>query len=168
MGSWAFVSEAQPGRTFPRSAALVFSALCFATGAAVFALGAGWLDADPRGQQAPPWVIMTAGIMFFAGGFVPLGLAFSFGERLNELTGFIVGSAFAAILNWIAFGSGERTFTFWLSAGGKPLSGGSGNEVIGRVCFGVGAALINVMLLAKLWRWLRRPQRRDTNSLPRM
>jgi hypothetical protein len=162
------VSETGSGRPLTRTGALVFSALFFATGGFVMAIGAGWIAVDPGDLQAPRWVLVCAGVMFLAGGFVPLGQTFNFGALLNEAVGFVVGAGFAAVVNWVAFGPGERRFTSGLSAGGATITSSPGNELVGRIAFGIGAVIVDFLLLALLWRWLQRLQGRDTNSLPRM
>jgi hypothetical protein len=62
---------------------------------------------------------------------------------------FIVGD-FVAIFSWIAFGPGERHFSTSVGIGGIFVRHGGG-ETLGRIVFGIGAAMGGAIFLAFLF-----------------
>jgi hypothetical protein len=74
-------------------------------------------------------------------------------DRSFLLGGAIVG-LMAVILNWIAFGPGERGFGGGLALPFVSVSGPA-SEWTGRVAFGIGAVLVDVFLVWMTARGLR-------------
>jgi hypothetical protein len=134
----------------------VFMALAFfGAGAAILGLAAGVVGTLPAAPEAPRWVIGCAGLMFLAGGFVPLGLVLGFPAWLNQFVGLIVTAALATVFNWIAFLPGERHFVGGGSLWGLHLWSGSSSQIGGRIAFGIAAILLDALLIGSLWRFAR-------------
>lgn len=127
----------------------------FAAGAAVVALALGLIPADPAKLEAPRWVIASAGLMFVAAGFVPLGQRCGFPDIVNQLVGLAAATGLAVVFNWIAFFPGERHFTGTNSILGFHLWSNSGGELTGRFLFGLFAGLVDAMVIVGLWRLVR-------------
>lgn len=138
-----------------RPAALFMGLLCFTCGAAVLAVATGALPTAPATLEAPRWVIGCAGVVFLAGSLLPLNAAFGFPGWLNQLAGLTIAAGLALVLNWIAFFPGERHFSSTFFVPGVSLHTG-GNAIAGRIMFGLGALLADALVLAGLWRLLRR------------
>ena len=103
------------------------------------------------------FVFLPAGLMFVFAG-VMLALA---PERaaLRRLFGALLVTAFALTLDWIAFGPGERRFSGGISLGIE--IGFNPGELFGRIAFGIGAAILDI-IAAVLWtREIRRLLARD-------
>jgi predicted lipid-binding transport protein (Tim44 family) len=60
------------------------------------------------------------------------------------------------VFNWIAFGSGPRSFSGGLSVMGSAGLNGGVSESSGRVFFGIAAVLMDLMVIAMLVKWVRR------------
>jgi hypothetical protein len=107
------------------------------------------LDLGPLHHEdihGPPWIAGAAGA-----AFVLAGLAIVIGSSarmrwLGSLAGLLCVAALAAVGNWIAFGVGERQCTGTLSAFFWTSSRVAGNLEC-RLAFGIGAALLDGMLL---------------------
>jgi hypothetical protein len=138
------------------AAAAVMAAAFFVAGGAILALALGFVPVDPATLEAPRWVIASAGLMFLAGGIVPLNLVFGFPDWFNRLSGLVAGTGLAAVFNWIAFFPGVRHFTGTTSILGLRLVTASDSELTGRILFGVMALLVDAIVLLGLWRLLRR------------
>jgi hypothetical protein len=114
----------------------------------------------------PVWVGIAAGSAFVFGGLALInGYALGGGPDFDraagrlvyiaqQMLGFGICAAFAAIAGWIAFGPGERRFgqsialPFWHSAQ-------EGNASVGRVAFGFGAVMSAGIALVALVRAVR-------------
>ena len=100
--------------------------------------------------------------------FAPAALAFVFAgvllalppERaaLTQVFGALLITSFAVTLDWVAFGSGERHFSGGISLGGLGIGGRPG-ELFGRVVFGAGAVVFDIVAVV-LWARLLRLQPR--------
>jgi len=130
--------------------------LLLVAGGGIMAVGAGLFPAALAGANAPLWVILAAGacfalagLAFFAQRWLPKALA-------GAISGLLV-TLFAAIPAWIAFGEGPRQFSVSLS--GLGLSLWWNNASLGRIAFGIGAAL-GAALAAYVWSawWLALPR----------
>jgi hypothetical protein len=125
---------------------LFFGLLCGLAG--IFPFLAAF-DVGPLRQEdinGPPWLAAVAG-----GVFILAGIAVARGEQAQQsvfghflLLG-IIGS-FAAIGNWIAFGPGLRECSGGFSGLFLPSYHNAG-EIECRVAFGIGAGMVNGMLL---------------------
>jgi len=128
------------------------------------------IHADESSFHAPRWIVAVVGLMFFLTGVL---LAISPGRSTAAQQGQAEGTPstvqtgirfwlgafiillFALVFNWVAFGPGEREFQ-----GGITVPFGlfsvEVNETLGRVIFGAGAVMIDVIAAAVLWKWFRR------------
>jgi len=131
----------------PPVARLLAGLLCLAAGVlpilAAFDLG----PLHARDINGPPWLGIAAG-----GVFALAGVAVLLGASAPLLSGalvFLILGAFAAIGNWIAFGPGPREcsggFTAFLFTSRHAAA-----EIECRVAFGIGACLLNGMLIMML------------------
>jgi hypothetical protein len=107
------------------------------------------LDIGPLDSGAingPPWLGFLAGAIFIAGGIaLMLGTRWRTGALAAGLVALVVG-AFAAIANWIAFGPGPRECA--IGVAGLFFAAGSGaNEIACRAGFGMGALLLDGIVL---------------------
>jgi hypothetical protein len=104
----------------------------------------------PSHTDAPGWIVIFCGLIFFAAGISLLvrgwlGLDDKVQDLPEEtpaavktvysLSGLTIVVALASIGTWIAFGSGERHFS------GSGVISGTVGESIGRTMFGIGAIL---------------------------
>ncbi len=119
--------------------------------------------------HAPRWVVACAGgsFLFFGGwtaavdalGFDPARPQETLPSSFVQLLVFIPGMLlFAAPFHWIAFGPGPRQFSGSLSIPFLTFRHRSG-ETAGRAAFGLGAVLIDAMLVAWVVTTLRRARR---------
>lgn len=158
----------EPDRTTRLSprAATGFGALCVGIGLFIVLLAADVIPADERSFTAPRWVVSAGGLVFVLAG---VALATTSAPGAPEGTGrttwrsFLLGGAIvglmAAILNWIAFGPGERRFSGGLAL---PVGAvfGPASEWTGRVAFGIGAVMVDVVFVLMAARGLRELLRR--------
>jgi hypothetical protein len=133
----------------------LFAAVFGAAGLALLSIAIGWIDLPAQSMEAPRWVLGAAGIMFLAGGFVPMTIRRGPNAWQSRLIGAVVLLALAAIFNWIAFGPGSRQFTSTFSFGGSTGQRAAVGESSGRMIFGVIAVLIDLLVVAVAIRWMR-------------
>ena len=144
-----------------RPVALFMGLLCLVIAALILAGAAGLLPAHPEAhEEAPRWVVACIGLVFLAGGLVPINAAFALPNWLNQLVGITVTAGLALVFNWVAFFPGERHFTMSVSVPGLSMGGGGG-QLAGRAMFGLAALLGDAMVLWGLWRMLRRARGTD-------
>jgi hypothetical protein len=104
--------------------------------------------------NGPPWIGLAAG-----GIFIAAGIAVMLGDRLQNssfaygLVALILGSL-AMIANWVSFGSGPRACTAEF-AGVYFESGSIANDISCRAAFGIGAVLLDGVVLTMAARALR-------------
>ena len=163
------ISEQEPspdGREMSRRAAIVLGALVAAVGLGVLAL-AFWGSGEKF--HAPRWVIAACGGAFvFFGGWTAVVYALGYDPRRSEetlppplvqLAFFAPGLAmFALPFHWVAFGPGPRAFSGGFSLPFVTVSQRSG-EMSGRILFGIGAVLIDLMILGICVKLIRRAAR---------
>ena len=111
--------------------------------------------------NAPRWVIAAVGIAFaLAGAMVALnGFKSSFGDHIvfkwaYNILLLVFLILFTAPFNWVAFGTGERSFSGSGSVGVGAVSvtqSGAG-ETSGRLVFGLGAILMDIFILFIVYR----------------
>lgn len=107
----------------------------------------GYFDIGLLGRDdvnGPPWLALAAG-----GVFVAAAIAVLAGQRRPWLAAFMVMAilvGFAAIGNWIAFGSGDRVCSGELSSGGPGGEGGISGLGC-RIPFGLGAVIVNALIV---------------------
>ena len=124
-----------------------------AMGLGIVALGVVYLVQDPRKLVSGEVAALPAGVAFAAGGAM-LALP----ERLvrtRALVGALLITAFALTGDWIAFGPGERQFSGGFSSGPVAVHLSPG-ETLGRVVFGIGAVIMDVLAVLVWVRLLRK------------
>jgi len=154
---------------------MVFMGLfAVAGGGFVLLAAAGFIPAPEESFHAPRWVVGLCGLAFLiAGTFVLEGQLFAWlgrGSRRDEFrqtvfkvsqywAGASIITIFALILDWIAFGPGERQFS---GSVGLPFFSvtTSAGQLIGRYVFGFCAILLN-LLAVWVWAYGFRHLRRD-------
>jgi hypothetical protein len=132
-----------------------FALLFWVAGGLVIALAMDWIHAPPENFHAPRWVVGVAGLVFFAGGFAPLVNASDKNSWGSSTLVLVVVAGMASVFNWVAFGDGPRQFSGGMSLGGigtpTPVSAAGG-----RIAFGIGAVILDMILLGILWQFVRR------------
>ena len=124
-------------------------------------------------MNAPRWVVLTAGGLFFLAGIYVLLLSVV-GETMAKGFGAVVGMAvflgLSAIVNWIAFGGGDRSdCSGSLSALGFERSR-TVAEFECRAAFGYGALLMDLIFLRGTAWWIaqRVPDSRIARALEKI
>jgi len=125
---------------------LAWGIFCTAMGILVIGLGLYAAVRATHALASEDFVFLPAGLMFVFAG-VMLALA---PERaaLQRLFGALLITAFALTLDLIAFGPGERHFSGGISIGIN--IGFNPGELFGRIVFGTGAVILDV-IAAVLW-----------------
>jgi hypothetical protein len=122
--------------------------------------------------DAPRWVVGAVGGAFlFFGGWTAVVYALGFDPRRPDdtlpspglqLLFFVPGmSLFAAPFHWVAFGPGPRRFSTTFSLPFMAVRSGSG-ETSGRLVFGIGAILVDLLIVAIVVRLARKMVRGGT------
>ena len=125
-------------------------------GLAISALGVAFsvlIVRHPEGLRAPLWVALAAMGAFVAAGIVIVAQdrgAF----RLRQFAIFCLLLAMLAPPAWVAFGEGARACFGGIGLGGAAI-GGAVSDFACRAGFGVGAAIIVLMLAGFLYNWAR-------------
>jgi len=149
----------------PRGA-IVFGVLVAVVGIGIIAAGA-W--APQKDVHAPRWVIAAAGGAFlffgswtavvYALGYDPKRSAETLPPPVVQLAFFVPGIVFLALpFHWVAFGPGPRAFSGSFSLPFLAISRRSG-ELSGRIAFGIGAVLMDLVVVAIAVTLLRRAAR---------
>ena len=149
----------------PRGA-IVFGVLMAVVGIGIIAAGA-W--APQKDVHAPRWVIeATGGAFLFFGSWTAVVYALGFDPKrsaetlpppLVQLAFFVPGIVFLALpFHWVAFGPGPRAFSGSFSLPFLWISRRSG-ELSGRVAFGIGAVVMDLIVVAITVTLLRRAAR---------
>jgi hypothetical protein len=96
--------------------------------------------------HGPPWLGAAAGGVFILGGVAVLAGDRMHDHPLSYVLNFAIVACMAAIGNWIAFGPGPRectsTVTGWFGSSSR-----TAGEVECRVAFGMGAVMMDGMLV---------------------
>ncbi|HEY6928253.1 MAG TPA: hypothetical protein VJA66_01130 [Thermoanaerobaculia bacterium] len=149
-------------RPLSRKASILVGIICAGAGIAIVLVS---IFADSKGFRAPRWVVASAGGAFlFFGGWTAALYAMGYDPRRSEetlpspavqLAVLIPGLAlFAAPFHWVAFGPGPRQFSTSWSL--PPFTvGGSSGSTTGRIAFGVGALVVDALLVASVVRLVR-------------
>lgn len=127
--------------------ALGFAVL--AAGLGVVALGLHLLEPKADRLAAGEFVLLPVGATIALGGALAV-LPQSF-TRIRSLVAALMITALAVAASWIAFGPGDSGLRngFSLSAAHGPMQTG---HMLGRVLFGIGAVLADLLAL---WAWVR-------------
>ena len=122
------------------------AALFLMFGLFMLAMAFGWVKTEPSRVHAPLWVLAACGMVFNLGSVLIFLVGREGVDTLRNLVAWLFFVAVAIPLNWIAFGSGERTFSGSISSSGFSLIRAV-NEWGGRLGFGFAALLIDGFLL---------------------
>jgi hypothetical protein len=116
------------------------------------------LDVIPSPEEnfhAPRWVVLIAGLSFFAAG-VYMALIDRRFEALQDEIWFrlilktvqlSIPLSLLAVLNWVAFGPVEREFSSSISLPFFSFSTENSNQIMGRCVFGTTAVVSDLVLL---------------------
>jgi len=147
------------GTSIPTGVKWLFGPLLLATGGLGLAVAFGLIQLEPSRTHAPLWIVGAIGVSFAAMGLVLLLDGIEAFKRIRGWLAFVFLVAFASVFNWVAFGPGERHFTSRSSVGVGPVgvsSVASGDDLGGRIAFGVFAVLLNLLIASPLILWLWR------------
>lgn len=105
-------------------------------------------------SEAPKWIVFLFLMMFFNAGLTLLLLDSIFNEIRTELWFAYFQTAvllsiplmFASLLNWVAFGPGERIFGGGIGIPFLSLSVDRFNSMIGRIVFAIPALLMDIFI----------------------
>jgi hypothetical protein len=133
--------------------------------------------ADSERFHAPRWVVSSMGGAFlFFGAWTAVAYALGYDPKRSDqtlpspavqLAVFIPGILlFAAPFHWVAFGPGPRQFSTTFSIPFLSVRS-PGGAVVGRGMFGIGALLVDVLLVATVVRLVHRIERRKIAMPPR-
>ena len=144
-----------------------FGLLFMAVGSFIIFSALDIIPTDESSFYAPRWVVAAAGWLFFAAGLT-VSLMDSrldvFRQSwwfywMHGLAGLSIIFMFAFLLNWVAFGPGEREFSGGISIPFITISFDKANEFLGRVVFGIGALFFDVILVYSIggafWEWVK-------------
>ncbi|MBC8506848.1 MAG: hypothetical protein ISR58_00700 [Anaerolineales bacterium] len=109
------------------------------------------LRAEP---EAPRWIVILFLMMFFNAGLTLVLLDSLFNEVREDLwfayfqalVLLSIPLLFAILLNWVAFGPGEREFSGGVSIPFLSFSFERANTILGRLIFGIPALLMDVFI----------------------
>jgi hypothetical protein len=150
-------------REMSRRGAIIMGAVVAAVGIAIIALAA-WAPGEKF--HAPRWVVAGAGGAFlFFGSYLAVIYALGFDPKRSEetlppplvqLAFFVPGlTLFALPFHWVAFGPGPRAFSGSISLPFVTVSQRS-SELSGRIMFGIGAVLTDLLIVGVTIRLLRK------------
>ena len=159
---------ADPGRppAITRRAAWLLCLFTSGMGLFIILVAAGLIPAEERSFHAPRWIVGAAGLAFVLAGLailtIPRGGSLEPAGRVTLISSLLGGSIvglLALIINWIAFGPGERRFSGGLALPFLSVSAPAG-EWSGRAAFGVGALLMDLVVVCLAVRGARQLVRR--------
>ena len=133
--------------------------LLIAAGLAVGAVAASqfWKPAGKLPVDAVAALIAALGLVF-------AGATLAAPERragVKAWTGALMVTSIALLLDWVAFGSGERRFTSGSPSANAAVGPHQLKEMSVRLLFAIGAVLLNLMAL---WAWMRALWRRTAKA----
>jgi hypothetical protein len=144
--------------TAPAGTKTVVALIACAAGIAIVAAG---VVKGMRGSSAEDFMAVPAGLVFvFLGMLLALPERFA---RFQRVLGALLVTSFAAIFDWIAFGSGERHFISSLGLGGGGAAW-SGGELAGRIFFGLFAVLMDIAAVGLWIKAIRGPGEADARG----
>jgi hypothetical protein len=152
--------RASPGGLATRLLTVLFGSVFVAVGCLVVAVALGLI---PARMTAPPWVVVAAGSVFIAAGGLVIFEAFPVSSAFRKALHIAFIAALALPFNWTAFGPGERAFTRTTSVGGTTRSAPA-SEASGRLAFGIGAVMLDLIVLAYLLALVRGRTRRAADA----
>lgn len=134
---------------------LWFGLLFAAAGALIMLVAIDVIHSPEESFNAPRWVVLVAGLCFFgAGVYVSFSDPRFDGIKDEWWYRIIVTAALAAIplsliavLNWVAFGPGEREFSGGVSLPFISIFTENSSQIMGRCVFGTSAVLSDLVLI---------------------
>ena len=130
---------ARDARSLSWRAKLAYGVGCIALGCYPIALGLGFFPVEEARLNAPPWVVVAAGLAFVIAGFMILLAAHS---RVNDLLAAVLLLLFSVMGIWVSIFSPSEGFS-----GGLPFLSRELNIMLGRGLFGLGS-LISIAMCA--------------------
>lgn len=133
--------------------------LLVAVGIGIAALAAGHLGKPAGRLPVDPVVALIAAL-----GFVFAGTILAAPERrasFKTWTGALLITSIALLLDWVAFGPGERRFAAGSPSANAAVGPHQVKEMSVRFLFAIGAALFSLMAL---WAWMRALWRRTAKT----
>jgi len=105
-------------------------------------------------SEAPKWIGILFLMMFFNAGLTLVLLDSLFNEiRQEPWFAYLQASVllsiplmFAVLLNWVAFGPGEREFSGGVAIPFFSISFGRADEILGRIIFAIPALILDVIV----------------------
>jgi len=138
---------------------LFFGSLFIVIGALIFLMAVDVFPIPDEDINAPRWVLATVGVSFaLAGVMVALnGLKSRFSDHpiykwAYNILLLMFMVIFVAPFHWVAFGPGMRTFNSSTSVGSISISQGGSGDISGRLAFGLGAILVDILILYIIFR----------------
>ena len=115
---------------------------------------------DRKGLHAPLWVVFGSGLMFFNAGVVTGSMDTLFNPLrehrwfswIQAIAGLSIPVLLMVILNWVAFGRGEREFSMSVSIPFLSFNFPRSSEILGRVAFGIPALLCDLIALGAVYK----------------
>jgi len=149
-------------RPLSRRGSILVGIVCAAVGVAIVLVA---FFASPEKFQAPRWVVGCAGGAFlFFGGYTAALYALGYDPQRSEqtlpsplvqLAVFVPGMlCLAAPFHWVAFGPGPRQFSTTASIPFLTVHK-TGGSMGGRIAFGIGALLMDAILIGSVVRLVR-------------
>ena len=145
--------------------AIAMALAFFAFGLFIAAFALGLLRPSGGALTTPRWVVAAASLMFVAGGCVPLSISFRWRQATTDLFSLVMVVSLAAVFDWVAFFPGPRHFTSSSALLGVSLASTDSPESMGRWIFGGFAVILDLVVVAVLWRILRGGDRRKQQDL---
>lgn len=137
---------------------LIFGSIFICVGAFIFLMSLDIIHVPDEDINAPRWVLTAVGLTFALAGVMVMlnGLKSGFGDHpifkwAYNFVLLLFMIFFAAPFNWVAFGPGEREFSSSTSVGAVSVTQ-SGSEFGGRLAFGLGAILMDILIVYLIYR----------------
>ena len=137
---------------------VIFGSIFIFVGAFIFLISINLISVPEEDIYAPRWVLTSVGLTFALAGVLVVLNGLKSGLGHHALYKWIYNGVllmfmifFAAPFNWVAFGPGEREFSSSTSVGAVSVSQ-SGEDFGGRLVFGIGAILMDILILYLVYR----------------
>jgi hypothetical protein len=137
--------------------------LVIAMGGFILGIGLGLVPFPEESIHAPRWVISAAGLAFLFAGVSVVQQAFQI-QAFKYLPGLAIVLALATVANWVAFGPGDRSGEGTLTVVGIQIPVSS--DIAGRIVFGFGAVVIDLLLVVGFVHWFREKSRMGHEGKP--
>jgi len=145
---------------------LIMALVAFSAGMFIVLISIGVIAVSEESILVPHWILLLIGAAFTLAAFAitidALMRIWPGGHELlvvaKGVIVFLLMVTFAVPFHWIAFGSGERTFTSTVSGPAVRVSG-EGSQLGGRIMFGAVAVMMDVIFIFRgirsLLAWLK-------------